>query len=49
MEEFNCSSTMDTPVDPLVQFSSFFFEGIGIPFIGGFGIIGNIVTCFVLR
>ena len=43
----NC--TDHTSTDQFVSLSSFYLEDVGIPVVGGFGILGNILSVMVLR
>ena len=45
----NCSVTKSPEVSAIVYYSSVYLEGVGIPLVGTFGIIGNIVSVLVLR
>ena len=49
MAGYNCSSSEDPVSEPGAFLSSFYLEGVGIPLIGVFGIVGNIVTVSVMR
>ena len=49
MADDNCSVTTSADNSAIVYYSSVYLEGVGIPFVGTFGIIGNIVSVFVLR
>ena len=45
----SCSLEINEFVNRLVQQSSFILEGIGIPLMGGLGILGNMITILILR
>ena len=49
MAGYNCSSSEDPVSEPGAFLSSFYLEGVGIPLIGGFGIVGNIGTVSVMK
>ena len=43
----NCS---DCPsISPIVEWSEVFLEGLGIPIVGGLGLLGNTAAILVLR
>ena len=45
MEMFNCSCE----ISPLASQVEIMLEGVGIPLVGGMGILGNLAIIFVLR
>ena len=49
MAGYKCSSSEDPVAESDDSLSSFYLEGVGIPLIWGFGIVGNIVTVSVMR
>ena len=49
MQYLNCTDFNRTSADLFVFLSSFYLEGVGIPLVGVFGILGNMVSVMVLR
>ena len=49
MQYLNCTDFNRTSADLFVSLSSFSLEGVGIPLVGGLGILGNMVSVMVLR
>ena len=45
----NCTDFNRTKGDLFASSFSIYLEGVGIPLVGGFGILGNIVSVMVLR